>query len=190
MHVHFTLLICFVPVQLIFKKFFSGKYENDKGTLNSDRALINQRNVKADPHTAYRADRDFLLIELKSRVIAAAKSVIGFEHEESHPLKFPLPADIAKQPRIRRLQYLHKAAQLIVDKFVFNDDSVNRLLNDILSNQQTQDVHDQQERNADGRFPCRFPGCQISFNFNGTSRRRHELMHDPPPVVPEHPDSQ
>lgn len=179
----------FFPLQLIFKKFFSGKSESDNCTLNSDRTLINRRNVKSDPHTAYRADRDFLLIVLRSRVIAAAKSVLGFTDKGSQPSKFPLPADIAKQPRVIRLQYLHKAASLIVDKFVFNDDSVNSLLDDILANQQTQDVQDQQDRTADGRFPCRFPGCQSSFKFNGASRRRHELSHDPPLDVQGQPDS-
>lgn len=68
---------------------------------------------------------------------------------------------------------------------MFNEDSVN-----ILSNQQTQDVHDQQEHNADGKCRYRFPVCQISFKFDGASRRRHELLHDPPPVVLEQPHSQ
>lgn len=103
--------------------------------MNSDRILINRRNVKSDPHTAYRADRDFLLVVLKSRVLAAAMSVLGFEDKESQPSKLPLPADITKQPKVTRLQYLHKAASLIVDKFVFNDDAVNRLLDDILTSQ-------------------------------------------------------
>lgn len=111
-------------------------------------------------------------------------SVLGMTDKKSQPSEFPLPADIDKQPKVRRLQYLHEAASLIVDKFVFNDDSVNRLLDDIMNSQQTQDVQDQQDRTANGRFPCRFPGCQFSFKLDGASRRRHELTHDPPPEVP------
>ena len=110
-------------------------------------------------------------------------SVLGFADKESQPSKLPLPADINNQPKVRRLQYLHKAASLIVDTFVFNDDAVNRLLDDILTSQQTQDVQDQQDRTTDGRFSCRFPGCQFSFKYDGASRRRHELTHDPPPEV-------
>lgn len=158
--------------------------EGDSCTLNSDRILINRRNVKSDPQTAYHADRDFLILVLKSRVIAAGMAVLGFADKESQPSKYPLPADIDKQPKGRRLQYLHKAASMIVDKFVFNDDSVNRLLDDILTSQQAQDVQDQQDRNADGRFPCQFPGCQFSFKVDGASRRRHKLTHDPSPDVP------
>ena len=37
----------------------------------------------------------------------------------------------------------------------------------------------QQELTAEGRFPCRFPGCNKSFKYNGKTRRNHELSHDP-----------
>ena len=41
-------------------------------------------------------------------------------------------------------------------------------------------VLQQQELTAEGRFPCRFPGCNKSFKYNGKTRRNHELSHDPP----------
>ena len=37
----------------------------------------------------------------------------------------------------------------IVDKFVFNDDSVSTLLEDILTSQESQDQRNQQERTVD-----------------------------------------
>ena len=107
-----------LTLQLLFRKFFSGKSESDSCTLNSDSILINRRNVKSEPHTAYHADRDFLLVVLKSRVLATAMSVPGFADKESQPSKLPLPADISNQPKVRRLQYLHIAASIIVDTFV------------------------------------------------------------------------
>ena len=130
----------FSSLQLILKTFFCGKSEGDSCTLISDRTLLNKKNVKSDPATAYRADRDFLLLVLKSSVIAAGMAVLRFADKESQPSKFPLPADVAKQLKARRLEYLHRAASLTVDKFAFNDDSVNRLLDDILTSQQTQDA--------------------------------------------------
>lgn len=66
-----------------------------------------------------------------------------------------------------------------MDKFVFNDDSVSRLLDDILTNQESQDQRDQQERTVDGRFLCRFRGCKASFKYDGVKRRTHELSHEP-----------
>lgn len=35
----------------------------------------------------------------------------------------------------------------------------------------------------EGRFPCRFPGCNKSFKYNGKTRRNHELSHEPPVQV-------
>lgn len=57
-------------------------------------------------------------------MIAAAMSVLGFTHKHRQPTKFPLPTNIAKQSRAQQLEYLKKAASLIVDKFVFNYNSV------------------------------------------------------------------
>ena len=68
--------------------------------------------------------------------------------------------------------YLNKAASLIVDKVVFNYDSVRRLLDDILTNQESQDETDKQERTVGSRFPCGFPGCQASFKYD-VRRGRH-----------------
>ena len=156
-------LTFFSILQHIFKKFFSGKSESDSCTLYSDRTL---KDNKSDPHTAYPADQEILLINLKSRVIAAAISVLGFTDKPRQPTKFPLPVDIAKQSRVQRLEYLNKAASLIVDKVVFNYDSVRRLLDDILANQESQDETDKQERTVGSRFPCGFPGCQASFKYD------------------------
>jgi len=101
-------------LQLIYKRFFSTKSEGDTCTLSSDRALINHRNVTAEPQSAYRADRDFLEIVIKSRIISAAFSVLGFVNKECHPEKCPLPEDISVQSKQRKLEYLLKAAFLIV----------------------------------------------------------------------------
>ena len=109
--------------------------------MYSDRTLINRRNVKAEPQSAYRPDRDFLEIVIKSRVIAAAMLQLGFTGKCSQPSKFPLPDNLHKQSK---LQYLHNAAALILDKFVFDDKSVNELLDQILTMQQRQDTADEQ----------------------------------------------
>ena len=123
--------------QLIFKRFFSGKSETDCSTLYSDRTLINHRNVKAEPQTAYRADRDFLILVVKSRVIVAAMEELGFAGKSSQPTKCPIPENLMNQSKIAKLQFLHKAASLLVDKFVLDNHSLNSLLDEILTAQQT-----------------------------------------------------
>ena len=140
--------------------------------------------MKAEPQSAYRPDRDFLEIVIKSRVIAAAMLQLGFTGKCSQPSNFPLPDNLHEQSKLSKLQYLHNAAALIVDKFVFDDkSSVNKLLDQILTVQQRQDTADEQPRTANGRFPCRFPGCEFSFRYDGASRRRHEASHNPQPLT-------
>lgn len=145
------LLIFYFYSQLVFKKFFTGKSEGDCCTLYSDRTLINCRNVKAEPQSAYRPDRDFLEIVVKSRVIAAAMLQLGFTGKCSQSSKFPLSDNLHKQSKLSKLQYLHNAAALIVDKFLFDGKSVNELLDQILTVQQRQDTAEQ-PRTANGRF--------------------------------------
>ena len=139
--------------------------------------------MKAEPESAYRADRDFLEIVVKSRVIAVAMLQLCFTRKCSQPGKFPLPDNLHKQSELSKLQYLHNAAVLIVDKFVFDHKSVSVLLDQILTVQQRQDTADEQPQTENGRFPCRFPGCEFSFKYDGASRRRHEASHNPQPLT-------
>ena len=157
---------------MIFTRFFSGKSDNDSCTLYSDRTLINRRNVRADPKSAYRADRDFLLLVLKSRIIASAMTVLGFENKLGQPNNFPLPKDLHDQSKLSKQQYLHKAAGQIVDKLVFTHSSIEKAISDCISI----------EYNRDKRFPCRFAGCLQTFKYDGKSRRTHEMTHNPPPI--------
>ena len=176
-------------LQVIFKRFFSGKSEGDCCTLYSDRTLINRQNVKAEPQSAYRADMDFLVLAIQARVIAAAMSELGLTEKSSQPIKLPLPKNLLEQSKLSKLQYLHKAASLLVDKFVFDDHSVNGLLDQILTAQQTQDTSDivanlaklvninldkedisishrlkaQQSSSRDTRFPSRPPSIIVKF---------------------------
>ena len=93
------------------------------------------------------------------------------------------------ESKIAKLQFLHKAASLLVDRFVLDNHSLNSLLDEILTAQQTQDASNNQPLTVDGRFPCRFPGCQRSFKFDGASRRKHEQTHHPSSASDDSPQS-
>ena len=60
---------------MIYERFYSVRSDGDICTMYSDRTLINRRNVVNDPKNAYAANRDFLILEVKARVIAAAMEV-------------------------------------------------------------------------------------------------------------------
>ena len=72
-----------------------------------------------------------------------------------------------------------------MNEVVIYETMMNGSLEKLISVQERQEILKQPELNEDGRFPCRFPGCEASFKYNGKSRRRQELGHSPPVVVSE-----
>ena len=114
---------------------------------------------------------------------------LGFPGKSSQPTKCPIPENLMNESKIAKLQFLHKAASLLVDRFVLDNLSLNSLLDEILTAQQTQDASNNQPLTVDGRFPCRFPGCQRSFKFDGASRRKHEQTHHPSSASDDSPQS-
>ena len=160
------LIISYFFQQLIYSRFFSGKSDSDLCTLFSDRTLINRRNVTGDPHS-YRANRDFLHVIFQSRAITAAMTLLGFAPEH-----YPLPKDIEKMRKSQRLEHLHGISEKVVDSFIFQSGEVQKLVDGVLTEEE-KDILQQQELTAEGRFPCRFPGCNKSFKYNGKARRNH-----------------
>ena len=155
--------------------------------MYSDRAAINRRNVTQDSHSNYTVNRDFLLIVLKSRVIAAAMKVLGLECQKSQPTIFQIPNDLSSHSKQEKLDILHKAAGMVVDAFVFNKDIISEEIDQVITTQEKTEITEIQNLNADGRFLCRFEGCKKSFKYDGKSKRKHELSHQSLPVVSELP---
>ena len=87
------------------QRYFSGKSEIDICSLYSDRTLINRRNVKAEPQAAYRADRYFFLLVVRSRVIAAAMKILGLDNKHSKPAEYPIPENAEVQSKQSQLQF-------------------------------------------------------------------------------------
>ena len=112
---------------MIYSRFFSGKSDVDSCTMFSDRTLINRRNVTGDTHSSYRANRDFLSIVFKSRVIAAAMKVLGFKNQSSMPTEHQLPQ------KSQKLKCLDELAAKVVDQFVFlKSSAVNDIVDSVM----------------------------------------------------------
>ena len=150
----------------------------------ADRTLINRRNVTSDTHSSYRANQDFFSVVFTSRVIVAAMKVLGFENKAGAPSNHSLPTNLNSMKKAEKLDCLLEMSAKVVDEFVFQHASnVNDLVNRVVTQQERDEVLNHQQLTPDGRFPCRFPGCERSFKYNGKSRRAHELAHDPPVQV-------
>ena len=112
-------------------------------------------------------------------------NALGLEHKNSPPTCFTIPEDISSLSKLKELDILHEAAGIVVPKFVFKGDGLSSMINDIITTQEKEVIRNGQELTDNGRFPCSFQGCPFSFKFDGKSRRKHELTHNPPPVIEE-----
>ena len=138
----------------------------------ADRTLINRRNVTSDTHSSYRANRDFFSVVFTSRVIVAAMKVLGFENKAGAPSNHSLPTNLNSMKKAEKLDCLLEMSAKVVDEFVFQHASnVNDLVNRVVTQQERDEVLNRQQLTPDGRFPCRYPGCERSFKYNGKSRR-------------------
>ncbi|XP_028517188.1 uncharacterized protein LOC114575820 [Exaiptasia diaphana] len=123
-------------LDLIYHRFYSAQSDANHCTMYSDRSLINRRNVTNDTHSNYRANKDFFLLILQSRIILAAMKVLGLYSKESQPSLFNIPADIARKTNIQKLAILHEAAGIVVDQYVFAENNINKLINDVITEQE------------------------------------------------------
>ncbi len=148
--------------------------------MMADKNLVNRPNVKDDPHAAYRADRDFLLLEVTARIICAAFHVLGMNNTKDKPKHLPIPETIKNKSKMEKRLFLHKAAAKVVDEIIVNEKMMDATISTLISEQEKQAVVEQTHLNENGRFLCRFPGCSKTFKYNGKSRRKHEQSHNPP----------
>ena len=58
-------------------------------------------------------------------------NALGLEHKNSTLTCFPIPKDISSLSKLKRLDILHEAAGIVVDKFVFKGDGLGSMINDI-----------------------------------------------------------
>ena len=92
--------------------------------MYSDRTLINRRSVTQDTHSSYRENRDFFLLVLKSRIIAAPMNVLRLQCKSSQPTTFQIPKDLLNYSKLEKQKILHEAAGMVVDAFVFDKENI------------------------------------------------------------------
>lgn len=66
--------------------------------------------------------------------------VLGIDSKESQPSLFNIPDDIASKTNVQKLAILHDATGLVVDKCVFAENNIDKLISDVITEQEQQDV--------------------------------------------------
>lgn len=160
---------------------YSAASAGDKCTLYSDRNLINRRNVKSDVDSAVLAARRFFALEIESRIVAAAMTELGMEEFHATAEKSPLIDNWTKK---EKATYIHQLSSKIVDKYILDEEKHKKIAAAVESLEDKQ-LKRLKDKTADGRYKCRFLGCEKTFSNDGKWRMMHERARDPPVRIEE-----
>ena len=163
-------------LQLAFDSFYSGSSANDPCTMFSDCSLINQRNVGSEVKARANACKQFFLLEVESRVVAAVMEELGILSIGDIPKDSHLPSNLSNKTRKEKKKFIDDLSAVVVDKYVLWKDKVEQLLNKTKDAQNKEVDHDV-GLTVNGRFECRFPGCDKTYKFDGKRRHEHEATH-------------
>ena len=74
----FTTICDVIDFLAIWKRLFSCKSSNEKGTLYQLKNVINRKSVPLDPQTNMNAAEDFLLLVLHAHIVAAGETISSY----------------------------------------------------------------------------------------------------------------
>lgn len=123
-------------------------------------------------------------MEVEARILAAALKTLGLNSldPEEKPTRNVFPNDQETASKQEKQHYLRKIATLLVDEFVVDQERNRNIMQSVQVLEHEQQAKEQQV-NAEGRYPCRAPGCSKTFAHDGKLRRDHEAQHNPPVII-------
>lgn len=125
--------------------------------MYADRTLKNRRNVKNDVSSAANPwpCRQFFILEVHARIIAAILKVVGIEDIEAEPEQLKFSGD--KSSKVDKKNYLEHIATKVVDEFVIDENKNDRILQCV----EKIDVFHKARAmmlDANNRYKCRYKG--------------------------------
>lgn len=173
--------------QLIFSRYYSGSSACDKTSLFALRNLVNWRDVVTDAQQKPAPCKRFVDLILDADIIAAAMLFFGMVDVTGTPTKNGFSSEMENNIRPVRARYFSKVLKEFILTFIVDGTLYERHFANIQALEEWEAVQRNQPVLENGRYPCRFPGCNSSFKHDGVHRMRHELSHDPPPCIPAEP---
>ena len=124
---------------------------------------------------------------LDADIIAAALVFFGMVDVKDTTTKHGFSNEMANNRMAVRARYFSKVFKEFIITFIVDGTLYERHFANIQSLEGWKAVQRNQPVLGNGRFPCRFPGCNSSFKQDGVHRMRHELLHKPPLRIPAEP---
>lgn len=167
-------------LQLIFARFYSGSSACDSTSLFALRNLINWRDVVSDAQQKPAPCKRFLNAVLDAQIVAAGMKFFGMTTVQDKPTINGFSDSMKERVKPVKQKFLQSTVLKFISTFIVDTKLYATQFSNMDSLQEWEDEERNQKVNPDGRYPCRFKGCQASFRYGGRSRRLHELTHDPP----------
>eukprot|EP00111_Clytia_hemisphaerica_P000864 TCONS_00002526-protein len=147
-------------MQLCYDRFYK-QSSQDVCTLGADKVLINRRNLTTEVKRRVSATKNFLHLELRTRIVAATMKCLGIDDID------PIPDSISQietTDKVERKRFLENLCAEVVDKFVLVSSNTENFLTAIQAKSQK----------IDGKFKCNFEKCDRMFLVNGKAKFNHE----------------
>ena len=140
--------------------------------------------MKSDVESAVNPCRRFFVLEVEARIVAAGMKELGIEELEE--MSQCVPDQTESWSKAKKKDFLHDLSAKIVDKYVLDKARHEKIA---LAVNQLEEKHLQRmkDKTPNGRFKCRFPGCNKRFSSDGKWRYTHEQSHNPPVSIEEQP---
>lgn len=151
--------------------FYHTTAPNDQCSLYSDRNLINRRNISADVSKNVNATKQFIMLEINARIVAACMAELSIEDINEQPSIPLLPPDLTNASKSEKKQFLKSLATRVVDKYILGKEKVTAILNRYIWLKMKKKT-----KTTEGeRYKCRFPGCEKTYRFDGKRKIDHEV---------------
>ncbi|CAB3990418.1 Hypothetical predicted protein [Paramuricea clavata] len=98
------------------------------------------------------------------------------EHKLS--INAAIPDEIKEATTTVKQEFLHKVIKQFLSAFVINENVYKTQRENVSALDKWEICQRSQTLTADGKYPCRYPGCESSYVYDGASRRRHEMSHN------------
>ena len=111
----------------------------------------------------------------------------GMKTVEDKPSINAIPDEMKEATTTVKQEFLHKVIKQFLSVFVINENFYKTQRENVSALDKWEICQRSQTLTADGKYPCRYPGCESSYVYDGASRRRHEMSHNPPPTILQEP---
>eukprot|EP00795_Rhopilema_esculentum_P007329 gene7329-13060_t len=115
-------------LQIGFDRFYTGASAADHCTLFADSVLINRRNVGSDVRSRYNPCKQFFLMEVEARLIAAVMELLKMTSIEDIPDKNILQEKLKTETLAKKREFLENLAATVVDSHIMQIDKVANYL--------------------------------------------------------------